>query len=237
MTTNSVNPSALKLSRSSVSALTAVAFDAVFCKIPILIGPDKKLSQLEMRIFLFLLVTIVLAQQLHWQKEFFPNHEIGTSGYQSVDFPHNAAEIKYDIECGSLCNIYLLEKSAFESFKNNIPHVTLFESLRTLAVNEHYYNERKLANGVVLVIQNSSPEFPVRVSFTMHYLVPNTITTARDLGIYLVVGMIASCLFGLIVTLIISCLLLCGVFGALAFGREKEVNKFLERFTLNKKTI
>jgi hypothetical protein len=188
-------------------------------------------------ILIFACFAFVFTSNLKWMKETYPSSTIEPNGNLAMEFPSDSVELKYNVGCNVECNIFLMEKAAYNAFIDNRPHSSLKEELNGHHSFEHFYDQHVIAHGVTLVVVNPNPDKVVIATIGMEYLhTPHhyDIKEYVQLG---VVGMLGACIFSLVITLMIACFALGSIFVGMWCGFEKEVNTVLERIWSNKKMI
>lgn len=185
-----------------------------------------------MKSLLFISFFIIL-NAYFWERQEFNNEII--KEYNIYEISKLSKEIKINIKCKD-CHFYLIRQGSIENYKNRLPFLPLLDS--GIIKNEYfkYYGDhQQLEQGLFILIQNNLKESQ-EITFILDSFIPDKGLFQKYLKISLL-GIFGSFAFCLIVTLILSCFLVCLLFTLLWKGKEKDLNKILDRCWNIKKNL
>lgn len=186
-----------------------------------------------MKIFIFFTFFLIISSH-YWEKQEFNNIIILPKDYQIYEISKDSREIKIHVKCLK-CQFYLIRHSSIENYKNRMPFLPLIDSGPIINEYSKYFGDQnQLQDGLHLIIQNNNHELS-EISIILESYLPNNtwVTKYFKMGI---IGAFGSIVFCLVITLISFSILLCIIFGMLYKGKDKELNKIIDKIW-NKKYL
>lgn len=140
-----------------------------------------------MKLLLFILLFSFAFADLEWET-IKKTETVQHNHYKAVDFSKNARKINYTVTCTKTCDIYLLQKSEFDRFKQKRPFTYLRYEAQVMKDEAQWEDKEDISKRLLVMVINTDHTSQITAYFELNQLMPQYSLT----GLWIALGVVGS---------------------------------------------